>query len=146
MEEAKRDLERLKAKLPSAEAPGLSWEAKRLLKLYAQGLTDWQQGECRKPWRVNYRQALQDYSPEFASPEGPSQQTLYAMLFMTAFRGGKDSEKARESEAEFWLLARQVAPKAVEELLSTTDERRKFLEAIDKVLAEPDDAVGAALG
>jgi hypothetical protein len=137
MEKTKREIEKLKAKLASSEAPGLSWEAKRLLQLYAQGLSDWQQGEYRKPWRVNYRQALQDYGPEFASPEGPSQRTLYTMLFMTAFRGGKESERARESVNEFWLLARKVAPKAVEELLSKNEEGREFLKAIDKVLAEP---------
>jgi hypothetical protein len=48
---------------------------------------------------------------------------------------------------EFWLLARQVAPKATEELLLCTGSehlykpeflkaRREFLEDIDKVLME----------
>jgi hypothetical protein len=139
MEKTKKEIERLKQKLASTMAPGLSWEAKRLLQLYAQGLTDWQEGEDRKPWRVNYRQALQDYGSGFASPEGPSQQTIYWLLFMTSFRGGRDSEKAKKSETEFWLLARQAAPKAVEELLSKTEERRKLLETIDNVLAKHDE-------
>jgi len=136
MEKTKREIEKLKAKLASSQAPGLSWEAKRLLQLYAQGLSDWQRGEYKKPWKVNYRQALKQYGPEFARPEGPSQTTLYHLLFMTSFRGGKESETARESLDEFWLLARQVAPKAVEELLSGSEEKKEFLEAIDKALAE----------
>jgi hypothetical protein len=58
------------------------------------------------------------------------------MLFMTAFRGGKESERARESVNEFWLLARKVAPKAVEELLSGSEEKREYLAAIDKALTK----------
>lgn len=134
-----REIERLKAKLASEKAPMLSWEAKRILKLFAQGLTDWQQPPYRKLWRQNYRQALKDYSAEFSSAEGPSSSTLYFLLFMIAFRGGKDSEKAKDSELEFWLLARQVAPKGVAELLSDSEDKRELLEAIDKVLAEPEE-------
>jgi hypothetical protein len=136
MLKAKKEVERLKQKLASSEAPMLSWEAKRLLQLYAQGLSDWQQDECRKPWKVNYREALRDYGSKFNSAEGLSSSDIYFLLFMTSFRGGKDSEKAEESVNEFWLLARKVAPQAVEQLLSTTEEKRLFLKKLNEVSAE----------
>jgi hypothetical protein len=64
--------------------------------------------------------------------------TLYMLLFMTQFRGYPDDKKQRESQLEFWLLARQIAPKATEELLSSTEEKKEFLKIIDRALAEPD--------
>lgn len=138
-EKIRKDLEKLKVKLGSTKLSGLSLEAKRILQLYAQGYHDWCAPEYRKPWQMSYRQALRDYAPQFSNPEGPSSKTLYQLLFMIQFRGGKDTEKAEESMNEFWLLARQVAPKATEELLSDKDGGREFLAAVDKVLAEPDE-------
>ena len=140
MKKAKKEIERLKAKLASEEAPMLSWEAKRLLRLYAQGLTDWQQGDCRKPWKVNYREALRNYGVKLSNPETLSQHTLYMLGFMTAFRGYPDEKKQWESELEFYLLARQIAPKATEELLSNSEEKKEFLKDIDDVLARSDEA------
>jgi hypothetical protein len=68
---------------------------------------------------------------------------------MIAFRGYPDEEKQYESELKFWLLARQIAPRATGELLlhvgsedlytpEHLQERRELLAAIDKVLAEPE--------
>lgn len=136
MEKAKRDLQGLKAKLGSAEAFGLSWEAKRLLRLYAQGLTDWQRGEYRKPWKVNYREALELYGAELSKPENASTKTMYWLMFMIQFRGGKDSEKAGKSLNEFWLLARKISPKAVEELVDDYDWGNEFLADLDQSLAK----------
>lgn len=137
---AKKEIADLKAKLNSVRVPGLSEEANRLLVLYAQGLSDWQDRANKKPWCQNYQEVLQEYGAELSRPGGCSSQTLWWLLFMTQFRGGKDSEKARESCLEFWLLARQAAPKATEELLSETEDNRELLKAIDRVLAEPDAA------
>ena len=133
MEKAKKEMERLKTKLAlnTSKAPELSPEAKRLLQLYAQGLTDWQHPP--KTSITNYQQALQIFGPELSNPENLSRSTLYWLLFITSFRGGKDSE------LEFWLLARQIAPKAVEELLSEPEDKREFLKIIDQALAEPEE-------
>ena len=136
MEKAKRDLAKLKKKLGSAEALGLSWEAKRLLRLYAQGMTDWQRGDYRKPWKVNYRKALQQYGVELSKPESASTKTVYWMMFMIKFRGGRDSEKATKSLHEFWLLARKIAPKAVEKLVDDKDWGKEYLAGLDKTLAK----------
>jgi len=136
MEKAKRDLAKLKKKLGSAEALGLSWEAKRLLRLYAQGMTDWQRGDYRKPWKVNYRKALQQYGVELSKPENVTPKTVYWMMFMIKFRGGRDSEKATKSLNEFWLLARKIAPKAVEKLVDDKDWGKEFLTDLDKTLAK----------
>jgi len=136
MEKAKRDLAKLKKKLGSAEALGLSWEAKRILLLYAQGMTDWQRGEYRRPWKVNYREALERYGAELSKPESATTKTIYWMMFMIKFRGGRDSEKATRSLNEFWLLARKISPKAVEELVSKYDWGKEFLADLDKSLAK----------
>jgi hypothetical protein len=136
MMNAKRDLERLKAKLGSTEA--LSWEAKRILQLYPQGLSDWQRGDHKMPWRVNYREALETYGPKFARSEGLSRRTVYLLMFMVQFRGGKDSAKASRSLAEFWLLARRVAPKPVDELVlkdENDEEGKRFIKSMDEELA-----------
>ena len=135
MMKVKRDLERLKAKLGSAEA--LSWEAKRILQLYAQGLSDWQRGDYKKPWRVNYREALETYGPEFACSEGPGKKTVYWLMFMIQFRGGADSAEARRGLAEFWLLARRVAPKPMEDLVlkgEKDEEGKQFIKVLDEAL------------
>ena len=136
MEKAKRDLAKLKKKLGSAEALGLSWEAKRLLRLYAQGMTDWQRGDYRKPWKVNYREALQQYGVELSKPENVTTKTVYWMMFMIQFRGGRDSEKATKSVHEFWLLARRISPSAVEKLFIDDDGGKEYLAGLDKTLAK----------
>jgi len=136
MEKAKRDLAKLKKKLGSAQSLNLSWEAKRLLRLYAQGTTDWQQGNHRKPWKMNYRKALQQYGAELSKPENVTTKTIYWMMFMTQFRGGKDSKKATKSLNAFWLLARKIAPKAVEKLVDEKDWGKEFLTDLDKSLAK----------
>ena len=146
IERAKKEIADLKAKLDSAKATGLCWEARRLLQLYAQGLTDWQQGASRKPWRQNYEEALQEYGAELSHPKTLSQKTLYMLGFMIAFRGYPDDKKQWESELEFWLLARKVAPRATEELLSDNEEKRKFLGSIDSVLAEPEEPAPISRG
>ena len=136
MEKAKRDLQRLKAKLGQAEALGLSWEAKRILRLYAQGMTDWQRGQYRKPWKVNYREAVERYGVELSNPESASTKTIYWLMFMIKFRGGKDSEKATKSLNKFWLLARRISPKAVEKIVGKYDWGQEFLADLDESLAK----------
>jgi hypothetical protein len=136
MEKTKRDLAKLKKKLGSAEALGLSWEAKRILRLYAQGMTDWQRGQYRKPWKVNYREALQQYGVELSNPESATTKTIYWMMFMIKFRGGKDSEKATKSLNKFWLLARRISPKAVEKIVGKYDWGQEFLAVLDSRLAK----------
>jgi len=54
VEKAKTDIVKLKQKLGSGDALGLSWEAREILKLYAQGYRDWCSPEYRKNWRVFY--------------------------------------------------------------------------------------------
>jgi len=58
------------------------------------------------------------------------------MMFMIKFRGGRDSEKATRSLNEFWLLARKISPKAVEELVSKYNWGKEFLADLDKSLAK----------
>ena len=58
------------------------------------------------------------------------------MMFMIKFRGGRDSEKATKSLNEFWLLARKIAPKAVEKLVDDKDWGKEFLTDLDKTLAK----------
>jgi len=139
LEKLKRDLERLKQELKSPDAFGLSWEAKEILKMYAQGYHDWCAPQYRKPWRVSYHEAIQHYGAEFASQTGPSEETLYWMVFMIQFRGGKDSEKAGKSQSMFWLLARRIAPENTEKLLvegEGDEEGKKFIASLDKLLKE----------
>lgn len=136
MEKAKRDLQGLKAKLGSSQTLGLSWEAKRLLRLFAQGTTDWQRGEYRKPWKVNYREALERYGLELSKPESATTKTLYWLMFLIQFRGGRDSEKAMKSLNEFWLLARKISPKAVEKLIEDEDWGKEFLVDLDQSLTK----------
>jgi len=133
MMKAKKEIEKLKQKLAAEKASGPSWEVKRLLRLYAEGLTCWQQDEYRKPCGVNFKEALQRFGPEFSRPEGPSKQALYWLGFMASFRGYPDETEQEKSELEFWLLARKVAPQAVEQLLSGSEEKRLFLKQLDKV-------------
>ena len=137
MERYRREIQSLKAKLGSAL--GLSWEAKEILRLYAKGLTDWQQGEYRKPWRVNYREALKDFGGEYTSPEGPSLKTLWMMQFMIQFHGGRDSERGSRSLTKFWLLARKIAPKQLEKLIvkdERDEEGKQFIKSLDEALAD----------
>lgn len=139
MEKAKRDIERLKQKLSSADAFGLSWEAKEILKMYAQGYHDWCAPQYRENWRVSYREAVKQYGAEFASQTGPSEKTLYWMVFMIQFRGGKDSEEASKSLTKFWLLARRIAPENTRKLIieSPDDkEGEEFLASLDESLKE----------
>jgi hypothetical protein len=136
MEKAKRDLQGLKAKLGSSHTLQLSWEAKRILRLFAQGTTDWQRGEYRNPWKVNYREALERYGAELSKPENASTKTIYWLMFMIQFRGGRDSEKATKSLNEFWLLARKISPKAVEKLVDDKDWKKEFLADLDESLAK----------
>jgi len=149
VERAKKEIADLKAKLDSAKDTGLTWEAKRLLQLYAQDLSDWQQGESRKPWRQNYQEALDEYGEALSHPETLSQNTVYMLGFMASFRGYPDREKQWQSELMFWLLACAMAPKACEELIlhkgsehlySEEDlkARRELLNVIDRVLTKPD--------
>jgi hypothetical protein len=136
LQEIKKEIADLRGKLGTAEASGLSWEATRILQLFAQGLSDYQDPSCRTPWRQNYAEALKAYAEELRRPEGPSTRTLWWLLFMTSYRGGEGSEKAKKSQFEFCILARRIAPKATEELLSGTEENKRFLEYIDKLLAK----------
>jgi hypothetical protein len=133
VEQVKRDLAKIKEKMNSAKCPSVSWEVKQLLQLYAQGLSDWQQDEYRKPWKLNYSEALRRFASEFSRPEGPSKQALYWLGFMAAFRGYPNQMEQEKSELMFWLLARKVAPQTVEQLLSGTEEKRLFLKQLDKV-------------
>lgn len=139
MEKAKRDLEKLKMKLSSADALGLSWEAKEILKLYAQGYHDWLAPQYRKNWKVLYREAVQQYGAEFASQTEPSEKTLYWMMFMIQFRGGKDSKEANKSLTKFWLLARRIAPENTGKLVIKDEddkEGKEFLTSLDETLKE----------
>jgi hypothetical protein len=144
VQKAKKEIAELKAKLNSAKAIGLCWEARRLLQLYAQGYHDWCGPERRKTWLETYEKALKQYTAELAHPEKVSEQTLYWLGFMAWFRGQPDEEKQWESELEFWLLARTIAPKPTEHLLlhvgsehlykpEDLKARREFLAEIDKV-------------
>jgi len=114
----RNEVERLKAKL-AGSSYDLSWEARELLRMYAEGLTGWQRGKHKRHWRINFREALNAFGREFASSKGPGPKTLYWLMFMTRFRarGGADSEKSRQDTFKFWLLSRRVAPKQVEDLL-----------------------------
>jgi hypothetical protein len=99
MEKAKRELSKLKAQFASAKTPELSWEAKKLLQLYAQGLTDWQHPP--KTWITNYHQALQVFGPEFSNPKGPSSRTVYWLLFMISFREARTAKRLRTANLSF---------------------------------------------
>jgi hypothetical protein len=133
MLKAKKEVEKLKRKLAVEKVSGPSGEVKQLLRLYAEGLTCWQQDEYRKPCGVNFKEALQKFGPEFSRPSGPSKQTLYWLGFMAAFRGYPNQEEQEKSELMFWLLARRVAPQVTEQLLSGSEEKRLFLKQLDKV-------------
>jgi len=137
VEKAKADIARLKQKLGSVDAFRLSWEAREILRLYAQGYHDWCSPEYRKNWRVLYREAIKQYGAEFAAKEEPSTKTLYWMMFMIKFRGGKDSEEALRSLKKFWLLARRIAPENTAKLVldSPDDEDgKRFLASLDAAL------------
>jgi hypothetical protein len=136
VEQVKRDLAKIKEKLAVEKVSGPSGEVKQLLQLYAQGLSDWQQDEYRKPWKLNYSEALRRFAPEFSRPEGPSKQTLYWLGFMASFRGYPDETEQKKSELMFWLLARRVAPQTVEQLLSGSEEKKLFLKKLNEVSAE----------
>lgn len=137
MEKIKRDIEKLRTKLKSIGRFPLKPEAKMLLRLYAQGLHDWQQPPYRQPLKKLYMEALEEFGPELS--QDLTSKTLFWLLFIIQFRGGKDSEKAEESLLEAYLLARKIAPKAMEELFSGNEERKAFLKIIDKVLSEPEE-------
>lgn len=137
MEKAKADVARLKARLGSTSALGLSWEAKTILRLYAQGYHDWCSPEYRKNWRVFYREAIQQFGADFAGDKEPSTKTLYWMSFMIQFRGGRDSEEALISLKKFWLLARRIAPENTAKLVldgPDDEEGKKFLASLDASL------------
>ncbi len=137
MEKAKREIERLKAKLISTKDLQLSPEAKRLLQLYAQGWHDWTAPEYRKgPWQHYFREALKEFGNELK--EGLTPKTLYLLLLMTQFRGEKDNKKAKENPYEAYLLARKAFPKAMEELFSKSEEDKTLLKILDKTLSKPD--------
>jgi len=137
VEKAKADIAKLKQKLSDTDAFGLSWEAREILKLYAQGYHDWCSPEYRKNWRIFYREAIRQYGAEFAGKEEPSTKTLYWMMFMIQFRGGRDSEEALRSLKKFWLLARRIAPENTAKLvLDDPDDAdgKKFLASLDASL------------
>jgi hypothetical protein len=150
---AKKEIADGRAKLGGAKDFNLCWEVRRLLQLCAQVFSDWQHPS--RPWLLNYQQALKDYGEELSHPETVSPKTLYWLGFMAYYRGQPEEEKQWESELEFWLLDRTIAPKATGELiLCTRNEylckredlkaRREFLAEIDRVLAERDEEL--ALG
>jgi hypothetical protein len=144
---AKKEIADAKAKLSANRDFDLCWGARRLLQLYAQGYHDWCAPEYRKPWRETYQEALKNYGEELSHPETISSKTLYWLGFMAYYRGQPDEEKQWESELEFWLLARALAPQATEELLlhkgtehlytpEDLKARREFLADLDRALTD----------
>jgi hypothetical protein len=88
------------------------------------------------------------YGEKLRHPETITRSTLYSIGFFAYFRGQPDKEKQEDSTDEFWLLAREIAPKACEELIMhkghenccSTEEleaAKEFLKDLDEVLAEP---------
>jgi hypothetical protein len=137
LEKLKRDMEQLQERIGSGVGLGLPWEAREILCLYAQGLSSWQRGEHKRSWKANYRDAVDQYGPEFCSPEGPSGKTLYWMMFMIKFRGGMDSKVSSESLMRFWVLARHLYPQTVEKwLLDRKDDpagMKEFISELDEI-------------
>ena len=148
IDKAKKEIANAKVKLESAKDSDLTWEAKRLLRLYAQGLHDWCEPAQRKPMSWYYEHGLKCYGEELRHPEKITSRTLYGIGFFAWFRGQPDKEKQEKSELEFWLLARTIAPKACEELImhkgleqsykpEELEAARQFLANLDETLAEP---------
>jgi hypothetical protein len=145
----KKEIADLKTKLDQVPAgPELRWEARRLLELYAQGYHDWCAPEYRKPWQETYGEMLKTHGEELSHPETITEDLLYDLGFMAWFRGSPNEEIQNESNLEFWLLARVLAPKAMEQLLlcvgyeqfyeaQDLKRRKEFLEAIDQAQNTP---------
>jgi hypothetical protein len=148
IEKAKKEIADARAKLVSMKDSDLTWETKRLLRLYAQGFHDWCSPGERKPLSWYYERGLRYYGKELRRPETISSKTLYSLGFMAYYRGQPDRKKQEKSEIEFWLLARTIAPKACEELImhkglehlykpEDLETAREFLADLDETLAEP---------
>lgn len=138
MEKARKDIEKLRTKLDKVTRFKLEPEARRLLRLYAEGLHDWEQPPYRRPTKKLYMEALEKFGPELG--EGLTHNRLYWFLFMIQFRGGRDSETAAESVTEAWALARKISPSAVEELIEgsglySKKEKKKFLKDLDELIS-----------